>query len=129
MSYEWLDPIRRNPAATIGWLGFLTLCLLALANRPVFDPLLFGPGYYALYVLGRAGRSDDQHLLHNRAILAAIFVLFGVLTQVAHRVRLSEMTREITMECSVARRLGGEAQSDICDNILGVVSRYDYSGS
>ncbi len=109
---------RAKWEASFGWIVFLLLVLAELLRHPIFNPIIFGSGYYAVYVFTRISHAEDfenRELTKGRMVALGVLLLFSLwallLLQGDRRAFLSRFDRT----CYGTTKFNSEYGHSLCD--------------
>lgn len=115
---------KENIRAAIGWLIFVTLSIADISGHYIFDPFIFGFGYYVLYVFSRMMDADPE--LNKRRIIfiggIAILYLWSALNA---GIEVNRFIKSFERECSgVGYEKMSEETRELCEQIQSDIDVY-----
>jgi len=120
MNSTWLGTLKENAAAAIGWSVFLGLIAATFAGRYIFNPFVFGFGYYTIYALSRIGNKNDSSnadLLGRRTLALGVIALLALWIDFRKEMDTHQFIRQFERTCYRGPKYDEGEVRRICEEI------------
>jgi len=118
--HRYIVKLRDNISVTVGWLIFGVLIAALLTDHYIFNPFIFGFGYYivhALRRLGDEGEAKDIRLITKRLIGVSIIALLYLWIALNSELNQRAFIRQFEETCYRSHSAGNKIATQLCEDI------------
>ena len=127
MRLPLLEAMKRDWLATIGKTIFLVLFVAAATGHYVFNPFVFGGGYYIFYVLKKSNEPVDYDShpsftvepLRQKLLAVCIIAALGLIAVLMNEVERDKFIREFEGTCYASQYARIPITIQLCEEIQG----------